>query len=170
MALTQNTVRMELPNGDVYEALGNVRFEERQQTQYVLDGLGSVGAIANAGLGQSTTAKPRVGVGAGTRTFIVRFDSWEGDTSEWGGLTAGRHAAAKAQHLGDALASVRFSSDNTATLSYGEYSSGGDLSPLSVTLGEADLPYDTTEGTSTFTGNITWVETLNVDQLVHEAP
>jgi len=170
MSLSQSAVKMELPDGSVYEARGNVRFEEQQQTQYVLDGLGAIGAVASGQLGQSTYAKPRIGVGSGTRTFQVRFESWTGDTSQWGGLAADRHPVAKMQHFGDALASVPFSSGATVTLSYGEYSTAGDLEPLAVTPAEVDLPFDTREESSSFTGSITWIETLDINQAVHEAP
>ena len=170
MTLTQPHVKMELPNGDVYEARGPVRFEERLQTQYVVDGLGSLGAIASGGLGQSTTAKARLGAGAGTRTFVVRFESWKGDSAEWGGLAANSGPVEKAQHLGDALASTRFGSSNTATLSYGEYATDGDLDPLTVTPAEVDLPFDAREESSSFTGTITWVETLDATDTGHIAP
>jgi len=163
-------VKIVLPNsGGTFVAKGDLKVEITQTPQWLFNGLQEIFAAADQLSGSSGALTEQVFQGAGSkvRTFNVELTQWEGSTDTWGNANADDDIIQKMQELDHALATTRITSDATASLEVGEYSSAGKYDPVSVVPGEVSLPVDFSEDTSSFRATVTWIDAVDLTQDIH---
>jgi hypothetical protein len=166
-------VRMDLPNGDSFVGTGNLKVTEIQQPFYLLDGFQRIRTLAEQlSSVANDTSQAFLGTGSRVRIWRVEFDQWEGSSDEWGSASAADDVLTKLNILGQSLATAGIDGQNTATLSYGEYSSSGQLDPQSVVPGEVELDADFgPEGSpSTFRPRLEWRDAADLSSAIHRLP
>ena len=166
--MTQKYVKLELPNGDVFQGDGNLNITERHQPFYLIDGFQRIRTAAEQIAGGSDTSQVFLGSGSRVRTWEVQFAEWEGNGSSWGPSNADDGVLTKLNDLGHSIANSGIDGGNTATLSYGEYSESGKYSPQSVVPGEIQLPAELGEGgtPSVLTPQMTWRDAVDLNQAI----
>lgn len=133
-------VQIDLPNGDTFVGTKNLSVTTQQQPFYLLDGfktLRTLGELTN--LTDNDTSQAFLGGGARVRIWQVEFEQFEGSSDTWGGANASDDAIVKANTLDQSLATAGIDGTNTATLKWGEFSSGGDYSAQDVVPGEISI-------------------------------
>lgn len=166
-------VRMTFPGGSpVFEASVGINVQTQQTPQWLFDGLTEVFAATDQINGSSGDLTEQVFLGAGSkiRTFNVQFTQRAGSQSNtWGNAGSG-DITQKMQELDHALATNRITSDATAELEFGEYSSAGTYAPVDVVPGKTDLSVDFSEETGAFTSSVAWIDALDVSQILDVLP
>lgn len=170
MMATLDKVKMTLPDSTVFEARGDLTVTISQQPSWLFDGFQELFAAEEAitGSGGDLTEQVFQGAGSRIRRFQIDFAQWEGSTDSWGSAAADDDIMVKMQTLDNALASTRITSDNVATLEFGEYTSGGSFDSISVVPGEVTLPVNYEENTSVFRPTVNWLDAVDLDQTLHE--
>lgn len=166
----QDYVQIDLPNGDSFVGKGNLNITESHEPIWVLGGsFGNIIAFFEQVFGgDNFTEQVYEGTGAKVRRWQIEFTNWEGNTDEWGDASADDDVLTKLNVLGETIATTDITSRNVATLSYGEYSSGGLYSPQSVAPGQQELPANLGEEPSTFRVRSEWLDAVDLAQTLHE--
>jgi len=170
---TLDTVKMTLPNGKVFEGSDNIDVTESQQPFWLFDGAQRLRTLGESvGLVDNDTSQAYVGSGTRVRSWTISFSQWEGSTDNWGDSASGDDVAQKLAEFGQSLANSSIDSTNTATLEYGEYTSAGEQSALTVVPGEVTLPvaFGPGESATTFKPQIQWLDAAALDSAIHGAP
>lgn len=165
-------VSMTLPDGSEFVGRGNLSVTIQQTPVWLFNGLQNVFAASDQVTGSSGGLTEQVfeGSGARIRRFTVEFDQWEGSTDAWGGAAADDDVLIKLQTLDHALATTPITSSNVATLEFGEYSSAGQFDPVAVVPGDVTLPVDLGERGSSFRPQVEWLDSVDLDQTLHQTP
>jgi hypothetical protein len=175
--MTLTGFRLTLPDGQVFRATQNTEITVSRNSSYLFNGgrsalalferfVGDGGADGVAdGLDQSVY----LGTGAASKTIRLRFTQSVGSGESWGTATAAGSAVTKRDALVRAVETQTISSEpgQTATLEWGEYSSGGKYAPKNVVIGDMDLPVDATDEASSFTGTIECLEAADAETVIH---
>lgn len=170
---TLDKVKMTLPNGNVYEATGNISVTESQQPFWLFDGANRLRTLGESlGLLDSDTAQAYVGSGSRIRSWTVEFMQWEGSTDSWGNANNSDDIMVKLNELGQQLATADIDSTNPATLEFGEYTGGGDQIALTVVPGDVNLPvaFGPGESATTARPSIQWFDAADLTTAIHGAP
>lgn len=166
---TQDYVRWELPDGRAFEAKGSVRWVEIPSWNWTVTAPNEVTAAADR-LGTSSSLKAGFfwGLGGGEFRVSVRFDSWKGETNEWGNAANDAGPIAKAQEFSSALIDQPIDTFSPIIMSFGERSPAGSKSPLTVVpAGDPEFPFDATDSTTTFTARLDFFESIDIGGVAH---
>lgn len=170
---TLDKVKMTLPNGDVFAATDNISVVEQQQPFWLFDGAQRLRTLAESfgGVG-SDTSQAYIGSGTRVRSWTIDFTQWEGSTDSWGNASSSDDVLVKVNELGDTLANSSIDSTNPVTLEYGEYTSTGNHSALTVVPGEITLPaeFGPDQSATTFRPSIQWLDAADLTNAIHSAP
>jgi len=172
---TQDYIEWKLPDDTVYRARGNIKFTEIQQPKEIAGGfsdfLSAVERVFHLGTDASPKSKASLSVGSGTRRFATVFEQWEGSSDQWGGVSTSTNAVTKMQIFADDMANQVFDSMSPLTLSFGEYSTAGSLTPLTVApRNDLEYMYDVTDNPAVFTGRLEFVELVAASDVGHDLP
>jgi len=170
---TYDKVEMTLPDGTTFVGTKNISVTESQQPFWLFDGAKRLRTLGEAaGLVESDTSQAFVGSGSRVRTFTVEFVQFEGSTDSWGDAASSDDVLVKLNEFGNELANADVDSTNPATLEYGEYTSGGTHSALTVVPGEVTLPaeFGVEQSATTARPTIQWLDAADLDSVIHSAP
>jgi len=167
-------IKLQLPGGgnDTFVGRGNIVVNYQLTNDYLLNPGGAVAASFNAFVKNGGQGKAD---GYGQNPYLapiplhrieVRFDTWEGDTAQWGDANSDDSRLVKLQTLDYELNHRLVSSRNLAIFEHGEYSSSGKYNPLPVVVKDSNLTADTTEGPSRGQANITLLEAMDAQESI----
>jgi hypothetical protein len=161
-----DSFRITLPDGDIFEAKGNLLVEFIHQPQYAFDGLGKVASAVDSdnrpNTGDTKLASVATGPITGNRTIEWQFTTGEWDTAAWGSAPADADKITKLCYLEEALARSGMTSDQIGLVEFGEWSEDGAFGPIPVVEAEARFPFDSTEDASSFTGTVDFREVVEI--------
>ncbi|AFH22021.1 hypothetical protein OSG_eHP14_00205 [environmental Halophage eHP-14] len=170
---TLDKVQMTLPNGKTFEGSDNIEVVESQQPFWLFDGAQRLRTLGEAvGFVDNDTSQAYIGSGTRVRSWTVSFIQWEGSTDSWGDSTSDDDVTQKLCEFGQELANSSIDSTNPATLEYGEYTSSGEQSELTVVPGEVTLPvsFGPGESATTFQPQIQWLDSTALNEEKHSPP
>lgn len=178
------------PTTGVFHFYGDIEVDEQIRTGFVVGARGSsVNAVIqdSAGAGEPKRKGAHVDIGGGQHALQLQFRGWEGATDadgeplQWGddpepGVSetsaTGADATTQVNIFNHYLRVGTFDSRNPIRVRYGEFSDGtyadenGVLDDhLSCVVESPSLKRDAEEGT-TFTGSLTFVETLTASDAI----
>jgi len=170
---TLDTVKMTLPNGKVFEGSNNIEVTETQLPLWLFDGAKKLRTLGEViGAVDNDTSQAYIGSGTRVRSWTVSFAQFEESTDSWGDSASTDDIIQKLAEFGQELANSSIDSTSPATLEYGEYTSAGEHSALTVVPGEVTLPvaFGPGESASTFQPEIQWLDAADLDSVIHGAP
>jgi hypothetical protein len=162
---------MVLPDGSEFVAHGELSVTEVQQPAWLFDGFNETAASYDEIQEHDGQLTEHVydGAGSAQRQWRCNFSQWTGNSSAWTGANASDDAVTKLQTLSHEIASQRIASSNSATLEFGELSSGGKYDPQAVVPGEVEIETDLADGTPSLArARITWLDALDTDGTLHK--
>lgn len=146
------------------------------------DLVGGIGSQAAAivdfvpNVGDSGRAGFNLDIGGGAATYEVAFSGYEGNNDPWGDGSNDNQADASGEGVFRQMSVLHrylnrgtFDSRDAATLAWGDYSSSGAYSTISVTPEEPRMTFAAEEQTSVFDGTITLISTRAIEDAAQTA-
>ena len=174
--MTQTGVRLELPNGNVYEFTEDLIVDENQNPQPIYDGGGNfetlfkrfVDSLSGGGGAGTPMQSAIVSTGAGQRSFNVEAQIYKGSSDQFGGVASSADARRKAQQLMNDLAESIVDANSPATFEWYEYSDTGKFEPISVIPLERDIDRNNRDPNSSSAVGVrfTLVESADLSQTI----
>jgi hypothetical protein len=166
MAVDYDTVTIEMPSGDTFEIKGNIRVSTPSRTNWTANVGGSERIVNTSG---SVKAQVYLGFGTGEHRWRIRFVEWEGSTNQWAGASSSAPAIKKMQILNHSLTHETVDSRNPIKITWGEYSADGMFQPFYAVPAEPAPEFNPDEP-SVFSGEIEFLEAVQLDQALHVLP
>lgn len=156
-----------------FVADGNITFNEIQQYRYIFESGGDL--LAGAGdLGGDDTSQLADVVEAfgnpGSRLLTISVTKSINDGLPWGSYDSYEDAVQLAQEIGHQLSYTEIDSRSPAILEFGEYSTAGRYSPMSVTIDELESPNDIGERQSSVRITFDCREILTLSDIKQSLP
>lgn len=156
--------------GRAYAMHGGISISAGVRTGYILDGSGSTftaifQSLIESGNSLFSGIDQRKGIyldlGGGEHIVEIEFQGWEGSDLAWGNST-GAAPITQVNELERQLVTTQVDSFRPATLEYGEWSSSGQYSPISVAV-ESPRFEHSADSPSTFTGEMVCISVATFD-------